>query len=317
MNYIPCTDQSTPPFWIPASIADSHLKLATGTQLKVLLYYMRNMQSGITEEAVAQYFKLPLSEVIDALEFWVQAGVLISIVAPAVSTDEKTLPAKTKPVKSAVVKPAREEIAAIAATDEQLSILIQEAEMKFARALRQSEISTLAWLYLDLGMNASVILMLVEYAISVKSATTSFVEKTAVKWIEAGIDSIEKADEEISAMTRRRTAWGIIASAYGFGDRKPSNNELEYAQSWIIDWGFSREMLIEAYNRCIDQKAKIDIAYINGILKIWQKKGIKTVADIPEKDATDQKESAKKKTVKTDMGTYDKELVKKLLKKDE
>lgn len=316
MNYLPCTDQTTPPFWIPSSIADSHLKLATGTQLKVLLYYLRNIQSGISEEAVAEYFKMPLSEVTDALEFWVQAGVLISIAAPAVSA-AKTETAKPKTVKSAVIKPAREEIAAIAATDDNLRTLVQEAEMKFSRALRQNEISTLAWLYLDHGMNVSVILMLVEFALNTGRATTAYIEKTALKWIDDGIDSIEKAEAEIMAITRRSTAWGIISSVFGFGDRKPSDKELGFAQSWILDWEFSREMLKEAYNRCIDQKAKVDMAYINGILKAWKDSGIKTVKDLTEKISDKAQNTDKKKNGKTDMSAYDKSLVDKLLNRDE
>lgn len=312
MKYILNTQAMEAHFFVPSGVVDSHLKLATHTQLKVLLFFLRNLTTGTSEEAIAEFLKLPVSEVDDALEFWAQAGVLVSIASPAISVAAKESP-KTKAVKPVAVKPTREEIASVASTDERLAFLLREAEMKLARALRAGEMQSLAWLYLDHGMDVSVILMIVECAISDGKATVSYIEKMALKWINDGIDSVAKAEEHIIKANRRKTAWGIVAKAFGIADRIPSDNELKYAQSWVIEWKFSDDMLRRAYNLCIDKHAKISMPYINGILENWFKDGITTPEEAARKDEQNKNNTAGKNAY----GVYDKKLVDQLLNSDD
>lgn len=292
------------PFFVPASVVDKHLRLASGDQLKVLLAFLRNLSLGFDEEKLAEAVRLPVSEVSDALEFWAQAGLLTPTEAPTKKTPE----APKKAARSVAVKPSREEIAVAASEDRKLALLLQEAEMKFARALRGGELQTLAWLYLDHGMDASLILMLVEYAVGENCATISFIEKTALSWLDAGVSSITDAEEMIEAAARRKTAWSLVCSAFGMEYRKPSDNELNFAEKWVSEWHFTRQMLTEAYNRCVDSKGKLSMPYINGILEKWFKGGITTPEAISDEKAKTQKDEG--------MATYDKNLVEQILNKD-
>lgn len=310
MNYILSPSAMTAPFFVPASVADEHLKLATGNQLKVLLLFLRNVTAGTDCESIAKFLKLPVSEVEDALEFWAQAGILTSATSPKdINVPEKS--PKQQAVKPIAVKPTREEIAFAAASDNKLAFLLQEAEMKLSRTLRGSELQTLSWLYMDHGMDVSLILMIVEYAISEGKTTVSFIEATALAWIDAGVSTLAQAEEQIETRNRKKTAWGIVVRAFGTEHRAPSDKELEYAETWINQWGFSREMLKEAYNRCIDQKAKISMPYINGILEKWYKEGVKT----PE--AAKNSDNKSKKKSENSFSTYNKGLVDKLLNNDD
>ena len=308
MRYILNGQAMTSAFFVPSAVVDSNLKLASHTQLKVLLVFLRNVSANISEDRIAEFLRLPVSEVTDALEFWVQAGVLASVGHPEVVASKSEV--KTKSVKSAVVKPTREEISQIAFTDPQLSDLLRETERKFARPLRVSEMQSLSWLYLDHGMDISLILMAVAYAIEQKNTSTAFIERTALAWIEAGVTNLEQADAYIREQNRKLTAWGMVEKAFGIDRRKPSDKELEYASRWVLEWGFSREMLKEAYNRCIDQTAKLQMSYINKILERWYKEKITTPADIdkPQTAAAKSKDSAS--------GAYDKKLVYDMLNKD-
>ena len=56
-------------FTVPCDVADKHLKLATASQLKVLIYVMRNLAGGINADNCAEALGLALSEVEDALLF--------------------------------------------------------------------------------------------------------------------------------------------------------------------------------------------------------------------------------------------------------
>lgn len=309
MDYILNNMAFTSSFLVPAAVSDQHLKLASGNQIKVLLYFLRNVSGGAEVSDISAFLKLPEEEVKDALQFWAQAGILVSIGAPVNEVKREEKPKVAKPV---TVKPTREEISAIAFTDEKLSFLLSEAEMKLARTLRGNEMSTLAWLYLDHGMDVSIILMLVEYAVSEGKTTIAFIESIALSWLEAGVTTLTDAEEQIEARTKKKTAWGMIEAAFGIEHRMPSDKELEYANTWVIEWGFSREMLKEAYNRCVDAKAKLDMRYVNGILSRWFKDGIKTVEATRETEKTAAKPADKK-----GFSAYDKSLVDKLLNNDD
>lgn len=294
------------PFFVPSSVVDKHLKLATANQIKVLLFSLKNLSSGIEPALIADFLKLPLDEVNDALEFWVQADVLIS-------DNKNDLPEKAKPdevkpvVKPVTVKPTREEISSLALTDNKLAFLLREAEMKLGRAMRNNEIQNLAWLYLDHSMDVSIILMLVEYAVSENKATVSFIEKIALSWLDAGVSTLAQAEEQIEIRSKKKTAWGMVESAFGIDHRLPSDKELEFAGKWIVEWHFSREMLKEAYNRCVDTKSKLDMRYVNGILERWFKEGVKSPSEIEKQNKP-----------KTDsMAAYDKNLVNRLLNNDD
>lgn len=306
MGYLINTNAMAAPFFVPSSVVDKHLKLATANQIKVLLFTLKNISSGIEPNSIADFLKISVDEATDALEFWVQAEVLISDSATE-KTEVKKTGEQKKPVKPVTVKPTREEISALAVSDNKLAFLLGEAEMKLGRAMRNAEIQNLAWLYLDQGMDISLILMLVEYAVSEKKATVSFIEATALSWLEAGVHTLAQAEEQIELRSQKKTAWGMVESAFGIEHRMPSDRELEFAGKWIIEWHFSREMLKEAYNRCVDNKAKLDMRYINGILDRWFKEGISCPSDIEKPD----------KPKNNGMAAYDKDIVNRLLNNDD
>lgn len=311
MNYILNSQAMTLPFFVPSAVVDSSIKLATHSQLKVLLVFLRNISTGMNEDGIAEFLNMPVSEVLDALEFWAQAGILSRIGQPAETAMAPKPEIKEKPIKATVVKPTREEIAQIAFTDKKLSSLLRETEIKFARPLRASEMQSLAWLYLDHGMDVSLILMVVEYAIDQENTSTTFMERTALAWIDAGVTNLVEAENYIAERGRKLTAWGVVEKAFGIEKRKPSDKELDLSARWVTEWGFSKEMLHEAYNRCIDQKAKLSMTYINGILERWYKDKITTPADIDK-----AKPAAAAKPDTKGGSAYDKTLVEDILNKD-
>ena len=96
----------------------------------------------------------------------------------------------------------------------------------------------------------------------------------------------------------------MVERAFGIPHRKPSDKETEFAYKWVTEWEISFELLKEAYNICIDGKAKLSMPYINKILESWHSSGIKTPADI-------QKESKKQSSAKNASATYNIDLAKK------
>ena len=161
-------------FMVPSVVADKYLKIATHTQLKVLLYFMRNISEGIEPQKIAEALSMPLSETEDALVFWQQRDILIG-------EKEKQPEQKTVIINSGM--PTRADVIKRGLEDERLMFLLREAQLKFGRNLKQNESSLLVSLYDDHGMDASVILLLLQYAAREGKCNISFVKKTATLWL--------------------------------------------------------------------------------------------------------------------------------------
>ena len=289
-------------FTVPAAVADKHLKLARGEHIKVLLYIMRNISVNPNNAEIAAATGLSEYDVAEALLYWESAGILMPDGKPAEKAEIKA------PAVKQNAKPDRADVARRGAEDEKIRYLLTETQMKLGRNLKSNETSTLVWLYDDLGLDVSLILMIVQYAAAHGKARIGFIESTATDWVDRGISTIAAADKELNQMAMSEQAWGIVCSAFGLEKRKPSKNELKLALMWVDEWKISREMLTAAYNACVDGISKFDIKYISKILENWHEKGYKTPDDIEEKkNSGGEKES---------FAAYDIDLFEKMLNSD-
>ena len=306
MDYILNPSAMHSVFMVPSEAVKSYIKLASAEQLRVLLYTMSNISTGIDPDSASEYLGIPLDNVRDALNFWCDAGVF----SKNSTVEFVKAPAKRNVAKTEVVKPTREEIAMMGSTDEKVVFLLREAELKFKRPLRFSEMQSLVSLYADDGMDVSLILMIVEYAINEGKSSIRFINETARIWQDNGVDSVVAAEEQIERINRQKSAWAIVERSFGIEHRQPSTKELEFSERWIVQWGFSREMLKAAYDSCIDSKTKLSMPYINKILESWHTKGYKTATD-----TNSYVDKPKNYTAKTP--SYDKALFEKMLDSDD
>lgn len=293
-------------FYVPNCVSDEHLKLATHLQLKVLLCFLRNSSNNVDEKTISDMLSLPLTEVEDALNYWTKLGVLMS--------DVKTSTPCTAPDISVVrnEKPSRADVIKRGNSDERVAFLLREAQIKFGRNLKSNESSCLLWLYDDLGLDVSVILLAIQFAATEGKANISFIEKTAVNWANKGVENIVDAEREIAEFAKQKTAWNLVMSVFGIEMRKPSDKELTFSQKWINEWKMSKDLLKSAYNTCIDANGKLSMAYINKILENWHKCGVKNPDEI---EAKTKKDKAPNKT--TNGATYNLELFEQMINSDD
>ena len=285
---------------IPTDVADKYLKIATHTQLKVLLYFMRNISDGIDSQKISDALRLDINETEDALLFWQQCGILTG----ATPKEEP----KTVVVKSTL--PSRTDVIKRGLEDKQLMFLLREAQLKFGRNLKQNESQLLVSLYDDHGMDPSVILLLLGYAVREGKCNLTFVKKTATHWLESGVETVMDAENLIAEAAKQNLAWSVVQSAFGIERRNPSTKEAELSNLWINEWKISTELLKAAYDACVDAKTKLSMPYVAKIIESWHKDGITNPEQI----------SAKKKNVKpqgkNDFAGYDLDLFEKMLNDD-
>ena len=69
-------------FPVPCAVADQHLKLCTGKQLKVLLLALRDAPAPVDLAQIARRLGIPPEEAADCLDYWRQAGLFTKTEAP-------------------------------------------------------------------------------------------------------------------------------------------------------------------------------------------------------------------------------------------
>ncbi len=297
MGYFIMFDTYRQAFPVPTLIVDKYLKLATHTQLKCILYILRNSTEEISAEIISAALSIAKPEIEDALLYWVKQGVLGC--HEEIKPEKKTEP---KEIVKQTAKPTRQDVAKRGLEDPKLQLLLREAQLKFGRNLKTNEASTLVWLYDDLGLDVSLILLLLQYAKTNDRLNITFIERTAVIWAEKGIENIVSAEKWISERAIGDLAWKRVCKAFSIEFRRPSEKEADYSYLWLHTWGLSDDLLIAAYELCVDTKSKFMFSYTAKIIENWHKKGYKTAKDIKQEEKTQKTNS--KKTAKENFSGY-------------
>lgn len=306
-------------FAVPCGLVDRHLKLAGKEELQVILYLLRHPGEALEPQALGDALGMPLEKAQEALEYWVDRGLLalqgeeLSPVpqqeAPATAArlvqpqpageqapppqEEKPAGEKKLPPRKRMVRPDAGHLAARMSESESVRYLMQEAEATLGKTLSPAMTSLLLTITDDYGLPVEVTVMLLHYAKEVQKTGTAYIDSVARDWAESGIFTLEAAERKLQELSQRRLAWGMVESAAGLPRRSPSKREEEAATRWVYQWGFSREMLSAAYDRCADNTGKFSAAYINKVLEGWYSAGIRTVEQLQEAERQKQEEQKK------------------------
>ncbi len=286
MDYYINPSYFTSIFTLPVVIADRYLKLAKAEHIKVIVYIFRNMAEEISAEKIAEATGVSEYDVKEALLYWADADILLPKEKPL------EIKGKEKKVVKRNAKPSRVDAARRGLEDEKIRYLLSATQLKLGRNLKSNETETLVWLYDDEGLDVSLILLIIQYAVEHKKANIRFIESVAVDWVNKGIDNITDADEELKRMAKGEQSWSVVSSCFGLEHRKPSTKETELAMKWLEEWGFSKTMLEAAYEECVNNKSKFSMQYTAKILESWHEKGYKTPEDIEEKPKKDNSNSS-------------------------
>lgn len=309
-------------FAVPSKVVDEGLKFSDGVKLKVLLYILRSAGNTLDENTISKVTGVNVTDIPEAVEYWISMGVLQKSgdalvpnnenaeVQPVAETKEPEA-AKTEAEKIseevaetkqrfAVTKPQKPDYVFTAqrlAVDEELKFLVSEAQNALGKVLSNSDIATLLMLKDTCGLPLDVILMLIQYAISIDKGNMRTIEKLGVSWADDGINSVEAAENKIRAARLSSRQYAIVASAFGINNAgSPTKRQLEYCAKWIGEWKFSAEMLREAYERCVDSKGSMKFNYIDGILRRWHSSNVKNLNELKELESAKDKKPAESKT---------------------
>lgn len=320
-------------FAVPSKIVDEGLKFSDGVKLKVLLFVLRNSGSELTDSDISSATGVNVTDIPEALDYWVSMGILQrnnNEYKPVQSKIEEKENFNAEPITASfinseneikqnnnsveeilsdvesskqrftVTRPQKPDYVFTSqrlAVDEELKILVSESQTALGKVLSNSDISTLLMLKDTCGLPLDVIIMLIQYCISIDKGNMRAIEKIGIAWADEGIDTLEAADNKIRKVKQMNKNFSVVSSAFGLKNAgSPTKKQLEYSEKWVGEWKFSPEMIRDAYERCVDSKGAMKFSYIDGILKRWNSNGIKNKKELKAFESSQNKNNSARKT---------------------
>lgn len=194
--------------------------------------------------------------------------------SPTTSISSYPKPADTKPIYTA------NDIVAFREKEEVQELLFV-AESYFGRPLTPTDIQTLFYWYDELEFSSDLIVYLLEYCIVNGHSNLRYMEKIALSWKDAHIETVAQAKHNISTHNQLHYA---VMKALGINNRSLIPAEVAYIEKWRKEFGFEQDMITEACSRTILAIHQPNFEYTESILSNWKKQNIQTVADIHKSD---------------------------------
>ena len=272
-------------FFVPNEAAEN-LKLCTAAQLRVLLLVMSRGFAEATPEIISAELGMSAEDSKDNLDYWVARGILecdgaapAAITPSAASVPAAEVPAQKQPLpKPPETKLTMKEVQRLKEEDAGIAHVLSEAERLLGKTFTTSDTEAVVWLISYAGIPPEVLVTVIAYCAGIGKNNLRYIQKTAIEWLDSGIDTIEAAEERIRALNDARSWEGEVKRVLEIYGRNLVTKEKEFCESWRL-YGISPELIHFAYEKCIEKTAKLSFPYINKILLSWHQKGIKTPAE--------------------------------------
>lgn len=295
-------------FGVPCVVADNFLKLATGNQLKVLIYCLRCSGKSCSAEEISLNTGVSASDVADCILFWQQANVLsqssISTIENPIMqqqfTEQNISSTDNSPENKPPLRQRQKqnfnpsEISQMLQDSTDISELFKVAETALG-TLNHTQQNSLIWMYDYLGLKKEVIITLLFYCVKIEKINSSYIEKIACNWAENDINTLSAAEEEVQRLTATRDYTGQIMKTFEM-NRRPTTKQSEFISQWK-EAGFGIELIHYAYEKTIEQINKLSFDYINKILLKWRENGYTTVKNV--RDAENSYKKTKQTSVRS------------------
>lgn len=301
-------------FVLPRAVAEQHIRLAGVLQLKVLLWLSASGGGIFDAEACAAAVGRSAEECADALQYWLETGVLCRAdapVPPAVTAapmpSAKPTPVKAPAAIPRAVKPTMEQVVQMREGDERLGVLFDSVSARLGKPLSPSDMMTLAYLFDTAGLPVEVILMVVGYAAEQGKLSMRYIEKTALGWADDGLTDIASAEQYLCSLEKQKQCGEQVGRLFGL-EAPLTRAQCEQAVQWLTEWEMSEALLMLAYDQCVQKTGKCQFNYIHKVLAHWYNDGVTE----PQQVHTTVSRKQKVRETSMDTDAYERQLIERI-----
>ena len=165
--------------------------------------------------------------------------------------------------------------------NDEFTMLLYIVQRYLSRIFSQTDSETVAYLYDVLKMPAELIEYLAELCAQRGKTSLRYFESIALDWYRNGITTVEQAKERGTGASAEEYA---VMKAFGLQGRNPGTEEQKLMRKWFGEYGFTKEIVLEACGRTLMRTHEPSFPYADRILTEWRKAGVRTLEDIRRLD---------------------------------
>lgn len=255
-------------FAVPKEVVGADFEALDAVFLKVILLILKNSSKNYSTNLISNLLNISEAEVEKAVSYWISRGILREtkgeIIEPSALIMQKKNPVmSTQKVENG-----------------ELSYLLDCMENQLKRPITSVEHKTIIHILEYIKLPADVIIMVIEYCVSIDKANARYIEKVCTAWADAGIVTHEKAEQYLTLLQESHKNENKVKKVFGISDRALIDTEKETISRWFNEYKADIEMISLAYEKTITRIGKLSFPYINKILLSWHEKGYTSIVDI-------------------------------------
>ncbi|HFL3696507.1 TPA: DnaD domain protein [Clostridioides difficile] len=287
---------------IPNIFIDIFMPMADGLYVKIYLLAYRqacdgNSNPNFNNSSIAKNLNIPLSDVLNAWKFWEEK----KIIKIHNDNDEDNLNYSIEflDLKSFYLNnilnssntSKQEHTENFLETENQdIRNMFIEIKKISNRVLEPSEKKAVLDIIDKFNVTTNLVIFAYEYAKKKNGVPkpVKYIEAIIKGWYDSNLHTLEDVKNSLLDKEYRFKLYKIIFDELGF-KRIPTKIEKEIMDTWFDKFNMNIDIIIEA---CSKSKniASPSIAYINGVIKNWYEKDIKSLVDLNEsKEKVSQK----------------------------
>jgi len=282
---------------IPNIFIDRYMMKANPVYALIYIYGMRLCMgggSGLSSSELAESLNILESDVENAWRYWEKQGLvqigrsdsemdIVFLPIPSQQKKAERIKQEAKPSAIMEIQPVYgvEELELYQTQSRDIKNLFKHAEQAMGKMLTYNDLNIIFGFYDWLRLPVCVIECLFTYCADNDHRDLRYIEKIAVDWAEHGIDTVEKAESYAQGFNH---GYREIMRALGNGG-SPSASQKRYIDKWLNTYNMPVEIVQEACDISAVQIGRPKIAYVDKILEDWNKKNIRSVAEIKQEQS--------------------------------
>lgn len=261
---------------------------ATAEELRVLVVLMESEGEALTYKEIASRASVSASRARSATALWRADGVLDKEPTKVAVINEVATINNEDNVKDEFAERFSTELyeersvqTAKTIRDGDLAQLLSECAVLLDKpALSTEEVKKITSIYSQLSLSAEYIFTLAAHLAENGKFTATNLAKRAESLAEKGVDSLESLCLYIEDAKNENGTDKEFRRLFGIWNRKLSKADREYFRKWSDDFGYSTEIVGEAYGILTvkNVSGNVNLHSIDTILTRWHEAGCTTVA---------------------------------------